>query len=152
MLSWVRHIVSRGQSNGNVPEWMKDVVPRGLTREGVIVEQHVREGRFQRSLALVTALSALLGGLEVTLEHYRGSYGQRVMYTPVVLSAALMVAGVWAALSRWASRVLLPITSALLLVDGVVGFYFHIRGVGRKPGGWRLPVANVIMGPPLFAP
>jgi hypothetical protein len=34
----------------------------------------------------------------------------------------------------------------------MVGFGFHIRGVARKPGGWRLPVTNVVMGPPLFAP
>jgi hypothetical protein len=117
-----------------------------------VVEQHLREGRFQRSLALVTAFASLLGGLEVTLEHYRGSYGQQIMYTPVFLSAALMVAGLGAVVSRWFARVLLPITSVLLLVDGVVGFYFHIRGIARKPGGWRVPVMNIIMGPPLFAP
>ncbi|HLI76982.1 MAG TPA: hypothetical protein VKV02_08555, partial [Acidobacteriaceae bacterium] len=96
-------------------------------------EQHIREGRFQRSLALVTAFSSLIGGLEVTLEHYRGSYSQQVMYTPVLLSAALAVVGVWAALSRWAARVFLPVTSALLFLDGVVGFYFHVRGIARKP-------------------
>jgi hypothetical protein len=100
----------------------------------------------------VTALSALLGGLEVTLEHYRESYSQQVMYTPLVLSVALGVAGICAALSRWAARVLLPIASLLLLIDGVVGSYFHVRGIARKPGGWRIPVANLIMGPPVFAP
>jgi hypothetical protein len=128
------------------------VLPRDITREGVVLEQHIREGRFQRSLALVTAFSSLLGGLEVALEHYRGSYSQQIMYTPVFLSLALTLAGVWAAVSRWAARVLLPIASALLLLDGLVGFYFHIRGIARKPGGWRIPVMNVIMGPPLFAP
>ena len=34
----------------------------------------------------------------------------------------------------------------------VIGFYFHIRGIKRKPGGWRLPMTNMIMGPPIFAP
>ena len=34
----------------------------------------------------------------------------------------------------------------------VFGFYFHIRGIQRKPGGWRLPMTNMIMGPPIFAP
>src|SRR6201999_1550304 len=42
--------------------------------------------------------------------------------------------------------------SYITLVDGAVGFCFHIRGVARKPGGWRMPVTNVVMGPPLFAP
>lgn len=128
------------------------VLPRDISREGVVLEQHIREGRFQRSLALVTAFASLLGGLEVTLEHYRGSYSQQIMYTPVLLSAALAVAGVAAALNRWAARVLLPLASALLFLDGVVGFYFHVRGIARKPGGWRVPVMNIVMGPPLFAP
>lgn len=140
------------RSEPALPDWIRDVLPRNVTHEGIVLEQHIREGRFQRSLALVTALSSLVGGLEVALEHYRGSYGQQIMYTPVLLSAALAVTGVWAAMSRWAARILLPITSILLLVDGVAGFYFHLRGVARKPGGWRLPVMNVIMGPPLFAP
>ena len=42
--------------------------------------------------------------------------------------------------------------SIATLADGVIGFFFHIRGVARKPGGWRLPVVNIVMGPPLFAP
>jgi hypothetical protein len=131
---------------------LRGLLPRDITREGVVVEQHIREGRFQRSLSLVAALSALLSGLEVTYEHYRGSYSQQVMYTPVVLSASLVIAGVAGALTRWAARVLLPVVSALTVIDGVVGFYFHVRGVARKPGGWRIPVMNAIMGPPIFAP
>ena len=131
---------------------LRTLVPRGITHEGIIVEQHIREGRFQRSLSLVAALSSVLSGLEVTYEHYRGSYNQQVMYTPVVLSAALAGAGIAGALNRWSARVLLPIVSALTVVDGIVGFYFHVRGVARKPGGWRIPTMNVIMGPPVFAP
>lgn len=124
----------------------------GLVHDTVVLEQHVREGRFQRSLALVTAMSSLLSGLEVAYEHYRGSYSQQVMFTPVFLSAALFVVGVAAAVSRRVARTLLPLLSLLTIADGVVGFYFHVRGVARKPGGWRAPVMNVIMGPPVFAP
>ena len=128
------------------------MLPRGISREGLIVDQHIREGRFQRSLALIAGLSGLLGGLEVTYEHYRGSYGQRVMYSPVFISPILVVASVWGFFSRRIARTLLPLASAALLADGVLGFIFHIRGVARKPGGWRIPTFNVAMGPPLFAP
>ena len=128
------------------------MLPRGISLEGLIVDQHIREGRFQRSLALIAGFSGLLGGLEVTYEHYRGSYGQRVMYSPVFLSPILFVAGVWGFFSRRVARTLLPISSAALLADGVLGFIFHIRGVARKPGGWRIPAFNIAMGPPLFAP
>ncbi len=128
------------------------IVPRSITHEGIVVEQHIREGRFQRSLALIAGLSALLGGLEVTYEHYRGSYGQRIMYSPVLISPVLTLAGIWGFFNRRVARTLLPLSSLVLLVDGALGFIYHIRGVARKPGGWRIPVFNVIMGPPLFAP
>lgn len=129
-----------------------DLLPRKITHEGVVLEQHIREGRFQRSLSLITAFSSLLAGLEVTYEHYRGSYGQQIMYTPVIISPILTIAGVWGVLSRRAARTILPIVSLITMIDGVVGFYFHVRGIARKPGGWRIPIFNVIMGPPVFAP
>ena len=129
-----------------------NLLPRKITHEGIVLDQYIREGRFQRSLSLITAASSLLAGLEVTYEHYRGSYGQQVMYTPVLISPVLAVAGVWGAFSRRAARTVLPIVSLIAMLDGVVGFYFHVRGIARKPGGWRIPVFNVIMGPPVFAP
>lgn len=117
-----------------------------------IVANHIREGRFQRSLALLTALTSVVSGLEVAYEHYRGSYSRRVMYTPVILSVVLAAAGFAAFFSRKMARTFLRLTAAVTLVDAVVGFYFHIRGIARKPGGWRLPMTNMIMGPPIFAP
>lgn len=128
------------------------LVPRAVTREGLVVKQHIREGRFQRTLAIVAGMAAVLSGLEVTYEHYRSGFGQQVMYTPVILSPLLLVAGIAGALNRRAARTLLPIASLITLIDGAVGFYFHIRGIARKPGGWRLPVINIVMGPPLLAP
>lgn len=128
------------------------LIPRTITREGIVVEQHIREGRFQRALSLIAGFSAVLSGIEVTYEHYRSGFGQQIMYTPVILSPLLLGAGIAGALNRRAARTLLPIASAITLTDGVVGFYFHVRGIARKPGGWRLPVFNVVMGPPLLAP
>lgn len=117
-----------------------------------VIANHIREGRFQRSLSLLTAVTSVVSGMEVAYEHYRGSYSQRVMYTPVILSTLLALAGIAGLMSRRAARTVLRATSAVTLLDAVVGFYFHIRGVQRKPGGWRLPMTNMIMGPPIFAP
>ena len=116
------------------------------------LENRIREGRFQRSLALLTAATSVFSGLEVAYEHYRGSYSRRVMYTPVILSGVLAVAGIAAFFSRRAARTVLRVAAAVTLIDAGVGFYFHIRGIHRKPGGWRLPMTNMIMGPPIFAP
>ncbi len=116
------------------------------------VDEHIREGRFQRSLSLLAGLSSVLSGLEVAYEHYRGSYSRRIMYTPVILSGALLGAGLWAFKSKQAAKTVLPVVSVLTLADCAIGFYFHVRGVSRKPGGWRLPLVNMVMGPPVFAP
>lgn len=148
-LSLIQH-VSNGKHSSHAG--LAALLPRKITHEGVIVEQHIREGRFQRSLALIAAFASLMSGLEVAYEHYIGSYSQRIMYTPVILSPLLTIAGVWAAFSRRAARTVLPFVSLLTVIDGVVGFIFHIRGIHRKPGGWRIPIVNIVMGPPLLAP
>jgi hypothetical protein len=117
-----------------------------------IIRNHIREGRFQRSLSLLTAATSVVSGLEVAYEHYRGSYSRRVMYTPVIFSFLLAAAGLAGFFSRRAAHTVLRLTSAVTLIDAAIGFYFHIRGIKRKPGGWRLPMTNMIMGPPIFAP
>ncbi len=114
--------------------------------------QRVREGRFQRSLCLIVAGTSIASGLEVGYEHYKGSYSNPVMYTPVVMSGVLTVAGSAGFFSRTMAKTFLRYTSVVTLADGVIGFFFHVRGIARKPGGWRLPVTNIIMGPPIFAP
>ena len=117
-----------------------------------VVRTDIREGRFQRSLCLIAGTASLISGLEVSYEHYKGSYGQRIMYTPVILSGALFASGIWGFFSGAAARTVLRTVSAITAGDCVVGFCFHARGIQRKPGGWRLPLTNIVMGPPIFAP
>jgi hypothetical protein len=114
--------------------------------------RYVQHGAFQRSMSLMVAASSAVSAMEVGYEHYRGSYSNPIMYTPVLLSAALTGAAGAAVFSRTAAQTWMRWISYATLVDGVVGFGFHIRGVARKPGGWRLPIYNIVMGPPLFAP
>lgn len=127
-------------------------LPRPIS--GVVVNalEHVLEGRFQRTLCLIVAATSVASGLEVGYEHYKGSYSNPVMYTPVALSGALALAGLMGALNKRAARTVLRWVSAVTLADGVIGFFFHVRGIARKPGGWGLPLTNVVMGPPIFAP
>jgi hypothetical protein len=128
------------------------MLPVPVRGAAISVLEHLRDGRFQRSLSFVVAATSVASGLEVGYEHYKGSYSNPVMYTPVILSGILAAAGTAAVCSRRAARGFLRVTSAVSLVDGVIGLGFHIRGIARKPGGWRLPVTNIVMGPPIFAP
>ena len=113
---------------------------------------NVRRGRMQRTLAALTAVSALPLGLEIYFEHFRGSFGDKWMWTPVALSPVLSAAGAAGVRSERAARTVLPAVSALYCADGLIGVITHVRGVARKPGGFREPLYNVVMGPPLLAP
>jgi hypothetical protein len=106
----------------------------------------------QRTLSAATAFSALPLGLEIYFEHFRGSFGDKWMWTPVALSPALTAAGLAGFRSERAARSWLPVFSALYCADGLIGVITHVRGVARKPGGFREPLFNVVMGPPLLAP
>jgi hypothetical protein len=147
-----RTIWPAGDFGSHWDNFLERNLPAPLGKELVEADAHVREGRFQRTLSLIAGASSILAGLEVSYEHYKGSFGQKVMWTPVVLSGAMTGAGIWGFFSRWAARTVLRWTSVLTLLDSLIGFGYHVRGIARKPGGWRLPVANVVMGPPIFAP
>jgi hypothetical protein len=127
-------------------------LPAPLNAIATSALEHLREGCFQRSLCLVVAATSVASGLEVGYEHYKGSYSNPVMYTPVILSGALAGSGLLGVFSRKGARTILRWVSIVTLADGVIGFFFHVRGIARKPGGWRLPVTNIVMGPPIFAP
>jgi hypothetical protein len=113
---------------------------------------NVRSGRAQRTLAAATAFSALPLGLEIYFEHFRGSFGDKWMWTPVLLSPPLTLAGVVGVRSERVARTWLPALSALYCLDGMIGVITHVRGVARKPGGFKEPLFNIVMGPPLLAP
>ena len=106
----------------------------------------------QKTLAAATAASALPLGLEIYFEHFRGSFGDKWMWTPVVLSPALSATCLAGVRSERVARTWLPLVSALYCADGLIGVITHVRGVARKPGGFREPLFNVVMGPPLLAP
>jgi hypothetical protein len=113
---------------------------------------NLRQGRMRRTLAATTAASALPLGFEMYLEHYKGSFGDPWMWSPIVTSPLLSAAGVAALRSQRAARTVLPGMGALYAVNGAIGVITHIRGVQRKPGGFAEPTYNLVMGPPLLAP
>ena len=114
--------------------------------------RNVRTGRFERSLSALTAASALVTGAEVYFEHYRASFGDPWMWSPVVLTPPLVAAGIGGALSRRWAKTVLPIAAGLYFANGLMGEYLHVRGIDRKPGGWSAASYNVPMGPPVMAP
>jgi len=113
---------------------------------------NLRAGRLQRTLAATAAVSGLPLGLEMYLEHYKGSFGDPWMWSPIVTSPLVSAAGIAGTRSPRAARTVLPAVGALYAVNGAIGTYTHLRGVYRKPGGFSEPTYNFVMGPPLLAP
>ncbi|ORV99452.1 hypothetical protein [Mycobacterium kyorinense] len=132
------------KSGGGVVEEAEYFVDRAL--------RNIAHGRFERSLSGLTAFAAVVTTAEIYFEHYKASFGNKWMWSPIVVTPPVVVAGVAGVFSkRWAKR-WLPITAGVYAINGLMGQYFHARGVARRPGGWRLANYNVPMGPPIAAP
>jgi hypothetical protein len=124
-------------------------LPR-LRRDVRIARHDVATGRFERTLSALTAAGAALTAGEIYFSHDGASFGNRMMWWPVVVVPTAIPAGVAAVFSRRAARTVLPAASAAIVVNGLQGTYLHWRGIGQRPGGFTR--YNVESGPPPFAP
>jgi hypothetical protein len=114
--------------------------------------RNVKTGRFERSLSALTAVGALVTAVEIYFEHDSASFGNKMMWVPVVLGPVGAVAGVGGFFSQRLAKTALPIASLAIVANGIQGTYLHARGIAQKPGGWSNARYNLEMGPPLLAP
>ncbi|MGB3412097.1 MAG: hypothetical protein WBA45_12980 [Microthrixaceae bacterium] len=114
--------------------------------------QDVEHGRFERSMAGITAAGSVITAGEIWLEHDKASFGNKMMWAPIAVTPLVAVAGLGGVFSRRWAKTVLPITSTLLIANGIQGAYLHLRGVAQRPGGLRHARFNLETGPPLFAP
>jgi hypothetical protein len=112
------------------------------------IDAHIHAARaFNRSSALL-AWSALA---DSAIEHYRGSFENRAMYTPLVVGTLSLAAGVHGGTDHVGSRH--PIRNAIYLAAagvGIAGTGFHLYNVTKRPGGFSWH--NLFYGAPLGAP
>jgi hypothetical protein len=123
------------------------MVMRSLTGTAV---RDVRTGRFERTMAAVTAAGAAITAGEIYLEHDGASFGNKMMWWPVVVLPTAIPAGLAAVFSRRAAHTVLPVASAAIVANGLQGTYLHWRGIAQRPGG--ITRYNLESGPPAFAP
>src|SRR5450432_2513014 len=136
---------------------MASVAQRSGVPESVVLGidrmvRNVETGRFERSLSALTAVGALVTAAEIYFEHDSASFGNKMMWLPVVLGPVGAVAGVAGFFSHRMAKTALPVASAAIVINGVQGVYLHARGISQKPGGWANARYNLEMGPPLLAP
>src|ERR1700744_2452362 len=84
---------------------------------------NVQTGRFERSLAALTAAGALVTAAEIYFEHDSASFGNKMMWVPAVRGPGGAVAGVAGSFSRRAAKTALPIASAAIVANGLQGTY-----------------------------
>lgn len=116
------------------------------------VVRNVETGHFERSLAALTAMGSVVTAAEIYFEHDGASFGNKMMWWPVVLGPVGAVAGVAGFASKRMAKTALPIASAVIVANGLQGTYLHGRGIAQKPGGWSNFTYNMETGPPLLAP
>ena len=110
----------------------------------------VRTGRFERTLAALTAAGAAATAGEIYLSHDGASFGNKMMWWPIVVVPTAIPAGIASVFSRRAAHTVLPVASAAIVINGLQGTYLHWRGIAQRPGG--ITRYNLEAGPPVFAP
>ena len=85
------------------------------------------------------------------IEHYRGSFKNKAMLTPLIVSAlSLATSAHGTADRRPLAHIARDATYVLAAVTGLVGTGFHIYNVGKRTGGFAWQ--NLFYGAPLGAP
>jgi hypothetical protein len=89
--------------------------------------------------------------IDSAMEHYRGDFRNKAMYTPLAASTLTLLASFhghrdFKPRAHWARDAIY----ALAGLTGIIGTGFHLYNVGKRPGGfcWQ----NVFYGAPLGAP
>lgn len=108
--------------------------------------------RLNRAAGLMAASTLLDSGIE----HWRGSFHNKAMVTPLVVSALALAVSVHGTRDERpvAHRIRDPVYAAAA-VTGLVGTGFHVYNVGKRPAGfaWRnISWQNLFYGSPLGAP
>jgi len=137
---------------GSTDRWLAQILPPRAGRDLISTEQDIREGKFQRQVAIVAGVSALLSGFEAYYSHYKSNFRYKMQWSPVILAPLLAAAAFLSVKSRRVATTALPALSAVACADAAVGFYYHARGVLRRPGGRKHLLYNIMYGPPIFAP
>ena len=97
---------------------------------------NIEHGRFERSLSGLTAFAALVTTAEVYAEHYRASFGNKMMWSPILVTPPVVIAGVAGVYSKRWAKTALPIASTVYMLDGLIGEYYHVAR--RSPTAGRL--------------
>ncbi|TFE19533.1 hypothetical protein [Cohnella luojiensis] len=105
----------------------------------------------ERILILFVSLAFMMIGIQVTMFHYRQNFHHKSMWLPVISAPIFFMIGLVLTFYNvmWLNG-LFQVMMWFGVISGLIGFYFHVRGVGVRVGGWAL--RNFLIGPPVTLP
>lgn len=104
-----------------------------------------------RRLNRAAGLLATSTLLDSAVEHYRGSFENKAMYTPLVVSAMVLAVSAHGTTDKRAdAHRARGITYLAAVLTGLAGTGFHIYNITKRPGGFSWQ--NLFYGSPLGAP
>jgi hypothetical protein len=89
----------------HLQHWAKRITGE---HEPICSTQDMREGRFQKQMAVATVVSAFFTGFEAWYSHYKNNFRYKIQWTPVVIAPMLMLAGIGAVKNRRVAHAWLP--------------------------------------------
>jgi hypothetical protein len=117
----------------------REVFPSGVT------------GEASRQLNVAAGFLALAVLADSAIEHYRGSFHNKAMYTPLVVSSlALLMSAHGVGDRREQRHTLRHLTYVAAAATGFLGTAFHLYNVAKQPGGFNW--LNLFYNAPLGAP
>lgn len=147
LLTWFA--AGRSKRLGSAPHGGRQAPPdRGRTygRRGAEVTASAAQ-RLNHASSMLAASVLFDSGLE----HYRGQFFNRAMYTPIIVSSITLASSLHGAgdTDPGSSRVRHAV-QVLAGITGLVGFGFHAWNVGKREGGYSFQ--NLFYAAPLGAP
>src|SRR5665213_2764600 len=98
---------------------------------------NIRTGHFEKTLSALAAVGAAVTTGEIYLSHDSASFGNKMMWVPVFVMPTIIPAGIAGVFSKRAAKTVLPVASAVVVLNGLQGTSLHVRGISQKPGGPR---------------
>lgn len=119
------------------------------------VEEQAESGRITvraaQRLNRAAGMLALSVLADSAVEHYRGSFENKAMATPLVVSALTLGTSIHGTADRRsAAHIVRDVTYVLAAATGLVGTGFHLYNVTKRTGG--LSWQNLFYGAPVGAP
>ncbi|SDM29598.1 hypothetical protein SAMN05216360_101466 [Methylobacterium phyllostachyos] len=147
LLTWFA--AGRSKRLGPAPHHGRQVMPEGTrcyrTRGAEVTASAAQRLNHASSMLAASVL------FDSSLEHYRGQFFNRAMYTPIVVSSITLASSLHGAGDTDPGRShVRHAAQALAGLTGLVGFGFHAYNVGKREGGYSFQ--NLFYAAPIGAP